>query len=446
MKKNLLAAAAVLFGMNMSAQNLISNSMFDTDMTGWTQYTRNGGSVATCEVTSDGILHVKTNGAGNNTSDTYFKNRFNGGVFYQLPALEAGAKYTLTFDICTQNTAPTRSFSVAVIKGVDLTLNTIDGNNPDGAAIPTVANVVYDPKAISLATTTDITLKTLSYTFTATEAAENAVLAFGFTANSAEWYIDNVFLTPAYLGNPGFETTYNWSKNGGMTWAQDETVENVHGGTKSGKYTPAPNYSTNKEFYQCRSQAPVTYLKVTDNKVTVRFWAKGADGGEVVYGLFYDGNSESSALGLTSYLAEDGESPREGIPMATLTTEWAPYTFVFENTEDMVTPYFGFSCNTTGKTFWIDDIVMYAENDPTLGVSAPVKADESGINVIASGTQVSVLSTVAATVNIYDMVSGGLLGNKQVTEGNTTINLKKGSYIIQVVTNGKSVSEKVIIR
>lgn len=42
MKKTLLAVAAVLFGMNMSAQNLISNSTFDTDATGWSQYTRNG--------------------------------------------------------------------------------------------------------------------------------------------------------------------------------------------------------------------------------------------------------------------------------------------------------------------------------------------------------------------------------------------------------------------
>ena len=37
MKRILLVTAAVLFGMNMSAQNLVSNSMFDTDMTGWTQ-------------------------------------------------------------------------------------------------------------------------------------------------------------------------------------------------------------------------------------------------------------------------------------------------------------------------------------------------------------------------------------------------------------------------
>lgn len=36
MKRILLVTAAVLFGMNMSAQNLVSNSMFDTDMTGWT--------------------------------------------------------------------------------------------------------------------------------------------------------------------------------------------------------------------------------------------------------------------------------------------------------------------------------------------------------------------------------------------------------------------------
>lgn len=33
MKRILLVTAAVLFGMNMSAQNLVSNSMFDTDMT-----------------------------------------------------------------------------------------------------------------------------------------------------------------------------------------------------------------------------------------------------------------------------------------------------------------------------------------------------------------------------------------------------------------------------
>ena len=74
MKRILLVTAAVLFGMNMSAQNLVSNSMFDTDMTGWTQYSRNGGSVATCEV-SDGIFHVKSNGAGDNTTDTNLKNR-----------------------------------------------------------------------------------------------------------------------------------------------------------------------------------------------------------------------------------------------------------------------------------------------------------------------------------------------------------------------------------
>ena len=44
------------------------------------------------------------------------------------------------------------------------------------------------------------------------------------------------------------------------------------------------------------------------------------------------------------------------------------------------------------------------------------------------------------------MVSGSLLGNKQISEGNTNIDLRKGSYIIQVIANGKSVSEKVIIR
>lgn len=437
MKNFLLAVTAVLFGMNISAQNLISNSMFDTDMNGWTQYTRNGGGVAICEVT-EGILHVKTNAAGDNTSDTYLKNRFNGGVFYQLPALEEGTKYTLTFDVCAQNTAETRSFSVAVIKGVDFTKNTADD------VVPTAANVVYDPKAIKVNTSADISLTTLSYTFTVGEATDNAVLAFGFSANSAEWYIDNIFLTPAYLGNPGFETTYNWSKNGGMTWAQDETVGNIHGGAKSGKYTPTPDLE--KKFYECRSQAPVTYLKATDNKVTVRFWAKGAEGGEVVYGLFYDGDKDSQALGLTSYLAEDKISPKEGTPMVTLTTEWTPYTFVFEGTENIITPYFGFSCNATGKTFWIDDIVMYAENDPTLGISASAEADKSGIKVIVSGSRVSVISAVVATVNIYDMVSGSLLGNRQIKEGDNIIDLKKGSYILQIVTNGKSVSEKVIIR
>ena len=132
--------------------------------------------------------------------------------------------------------------------------------------------------------------------------------------------------------------------------------------------------------------------------------------------------------------------------MATLTTEWTPYTFVFEGTDNMVTPYFAFSCNTTGKRFWIDDIVMFAENDPTSGISVPAVTDKSGIKVIATGTQVSVLSATEAIVNIYDMVSGSLLGNKQISEGNTNIDLRKGSYIIQVIANGKSVSEKVIIR
>lgn len=229
-----------------------------------------------------------------------------------------------------------------------------------------------------------------------------------------------------------------------MDWTQDDAEGNVHGGIKSGKYTPAPDLE--KEFYQCRSQAPVTYLKATDNKVTVRFWAKGAEGGETVYGLFYDGNSESTALGLTSYLAEDKKSPKEGTPMATLTTEWSPYTFVFEGTENMITPYFGFSCNTTGKTFWIDDIVMFAENDPTLGISAPAVADNSGIKVFAAGSQVFVASDAAATVNVYSMTTGVLFDSKQITEGNTVIDLAKGAYIIKVVTNGKSVSEKVIIR
>lgn len=432
MKRILLITTAVLFGMNMSAQNLISNSMFDTDMTGWTQYSRNGGSVATCEV-SDGILHVKSNGAGDNTTDTNLKNRFNGGVYTSLPSL-AAQKYTLTLDICAVNTAATRTFSVGILKGVDL--------SADG--VTTTANNVYLPAAQTINTSEGVTLMTLRFDITLSEAVDDAILAFGFSANSAEWYIDNVFLTPAYLGNPGFETTYNWSKNGGMNWERDDTDGNVHGGTYSGKYTPEPD--TEVAFYQCRSQAPVTYLKTTDNKVTVRFWAKGAEGGETIYGLFYDGDSESTALGLTSYLAEDQKSPKEGIPTATLTTEWTPYTFVFEGTENMITPYFGFSCNTTGKTFWIDDIVMFAENDPTSGISTPAVTDKSGVKVIATGTQVSVLSATAATVNIYDMVSGSLLGNKQISEGNTNIDLKKGSYIIQVITNGKSVSEKVIIR
>ncbi len=432
MKRILLVTAAVLFGMNMSAQNLVSNSMFDTDMTGWTQYSRNGGSVATCEV-SDGILHVKSNGAGDNTTDTNLKNRFNGGVYTSLPSL-AAQKYTLTLDICAVNTAETRTFSVGILKGVDL--------SADGAT--TTANNVYLPAAQKINTSAGVTLMTLRFDITLSEAVDDAILAFGFSANSAEWYIDNVFLTPAYLGNPGFETTYNWSKNGGMDWTQDDAEGNVHGGAKSGKYTPTPDLE--KEFYQCRSQAPVTYLKATDNKVTVRFWAKGAECGETVYGLFYDGEKESTALGLGSYLAEDKKSPKEGTPMATLTTEWTPYTFVFEGTDNMVTPYFAFSCNTTGKTFWIDDIVMFAENDPTSGISVPAVTDKSGIKVIATGTQVSVLSATEAIVNIYDMVSGSLLGNKQISEGNTNIDLRKGSYIIQVIANGKSVSEKVIIR
>lgn len=432
MKKSLLAVAAVLFGMNMSAQNLISNSTFDTDATGWSQYTRNGGSIAIFQV-EDGILHVKSNGAGDNTTDANLKNRFNGGIYTSLPSL-AAQKYTLTLDICAVNTAATRTFSVAILKDVDLTA--------DGAT--TTANNVYLPSAQTINTSTDVALITLRFDITLNDAAENAVLALGFTANSAEWYIDNIYLTPAYLGNPGFETTYNWSKNGGMTWAQDDTEGNVHGGTKSGKYTPTPDLE--KEFYQCRSQAPVTYLKTTDNKVTVRFWAKGAEGGEVVYGLFYDGDKNSSALGLSDYLADDKKSPKEGIPMATLTTEWTPYTFVFEGTDNMVSPSVAFSCNETGKTFWIDDIVMFAENDPTLGISAPAVADNSGIKVFAAGSQVFVASDAAATVNVYSMTTGVLFDSKQITEGNTVIDLAKGAYIIQVVTNGKSVSEKVIIR
>lgn len=432
MKKTLLAVAAVLFGMNMSAQNLISNSTFDTDATGWSQYTRNGGSITTFQV-EEGILHVKSNGAGDNTTDANLKNRFNGGIYTSLPSL-AAQKYTLTLDICAVNTATTRTFSVAILKDVDLTA--------DGAT--TTANNVYLPSAQTINTSTDVALITLRFDITLNDAAENAVLALGFTTNSAEWYIDNIYLTPAYLGNPGFETTYNWSKNGGMTWAQDDTEGNVHGGTKSGKYTPTPDLE--KEFYQCRSQAPVTYLKTTDNKVTVRFWAKGAEGGEVVYGLFYDGDKNSSALGLSNYLADDKKSPKEGIPMATLTTEWAPYTFVFEGTDNMVSPSVAFSCNETGKTFWIDDIVMFAENDPTLGISAPAVADNSGIKVFAAGSQVFVASDAAATVNVYSMTTGVLFDSKQITEGNTVIDLAKGAYIIQVVTNGKSVSEKVIIR
>lgn len=340
----------------------------------------------------------------------------------------------MTLDICAVNTAETRTFSVGILKGVDLSAY--------GAT--TTANNVYLPAAQKINTSAGVTLMTLRFDITLSEAVDDAILAFGFSANSAEWYIDNIYLTPAYLGNPGFETTYNWSKNGGMTWAQDDTEGNVHGGTKSGKYTPTPDLE--KEFYQCRSQAPVTYLKTTDNKVTVRFWAKGAEGGEVVYGLFYDGDKNSSALGLSDYLADDKKSPKEGIPMATLTTEWAPYTFVFEGTDNMVSPSVAFSCNETGKTFWIDDIVMFAENDPTLGISAPAVADNSGIKVFAAGSQVFVASDAAATVNVYSMTTGVLFDSKQITEGNTVIDLAKGAYIIQVVTNGKSVSEKVIIR
>lgn len=432
MKKTLLAVAAVLFGMNMSAQNLISNSTFDTDATGWSHYTRNGGSITTFQV-EEGILHVKSNAPGDGDIDANLKNRFNGGVYTSLPSLSA-QKYTLTLDICAVNTAETRTFSVGILKGVDLSAY--------GAT--TTANNVYLPAAQKINTSAGVTLMTLRFDITLSEAVDDAILAFGFSANSAEWYIDNIYLTPAYLGNPGFETTYNWSKNGGMTWAQDDTEGNVHGGTKSGKYTPTPDLE--KEFYQCRSQAPVTYLKTTDNKVTVRFWAKGAEGGEVVYGLFYDGDKNSSALGLSDYLADDKKSPKEGIPMATLTTEWAPYTFVFEGTDNMVSPSVAFSCNETGKTFWIDDIVMFAENDPTLGISAPAVADNSGIKVFAAGSQVFVASDAAATVNVYSMTTGVLFDSKQITEGNTVIDLAKGAYIIQVVTNGKSVSEKVIIR
>ena len=340
----------------------------------------------------------------------------------------------MTLDICAVNTAETRTFSVGILKGVDLSAY--------GAT--TTANNVYLPAAQKINTSAGVTLMTLRFDITLSEAVDDAILAFGFSANSAEWYIDNIYLTPAYLGNPGFETTYNWSKNGGMTWAQDDTEGNVHGGTKSGKYTPTPDLE--KEFYQCRSQAPVTYLKTTDNKVTVRFWAKGAEGGEVVYGLFYDGDKNSSALGLSDYLADDKKSPKEGIPMATLTTEWAPYTFVFEGTDNMVSPNVAFSCNETGKTFWIDDIVMFAENDPTLDISAPAVADNSGIKVFAAASQVFVASDAAATVNVYSMTTGVLFDSKQITEGNTVIDLAKGAYIIQVVTNGKSVSEKVIIR
>lgn len=148
MKRILLVTAAVLFGMNMSAQNLVSNSMFDTDMTGWTQYSRNGGSVATCEV-SDGILHVKSNGAGDNTTDTNLKNRFNGGVYTSLPSL-AAQKYTLTLDICAVNTAETRTFSVGILKGVDL--------SADGAT--TTANNVYLPAAQKINTSAGVTLMT----------------------------------------------------------------------------------------------------------------------------------------------------------------------------------------------------------------------------------------------------------------------------------------------
>lgn len=429
MKKTLLAVAAVLFGMNMSAQNLISNSTFDTDAIGWSQYTRNGGSIAIFQV-EEGILHVKSNGAGDNAIDANLKNRFNGGIYTSLPSL-AAQKYTLTLDICAMDKSATRTFSVAILKDVDLTA--------DGAT--TTANNVYLSSAQTINTSTDVALITLRFDITLNDAAENAVLALGFTANSAEWYIDNIYLTPAYLGNPGFETTYNWSKSG-MTFEYD--AENMHGGVKSGKYTPTPDLE--KEFYQCRLHAPVTYLKTTDNKVTVRFWAKGAEGGEVVYGLFYDGDKNSSALGLSDYLADDKKSPKEGIPMATLTTEWAPYTFVFEGTDNMVSPSVAFSCNETGKTFWIDDIVMFAENDPTLGISAPAVADNSGIKVFAAGSQVFVASDAAATVNVYSMTTGVLFDSKQITEGNTVIDLAKGAYIIQVVTNGKSVSEKVIIR
>lgn len=429
MEKTLLAVAAVLFGMNMSAQNLISNSTFDTDAIGWSQYTRNGGSIAIFQV-EEGILHVKSNGAGDNAIDANLKNRFNGGIYTSLPSL-AAQKYTLTLDICAMDKSATRTFSVAILKDVDLTA--------DGAT--TTANNVYLPAAQKINTSAGVTLMTLRFDITLNDAAENAVLALGFTANSAEWYIDNIYLTPAYLGNPGFETTYNWSKSG-MTFEYD--AENMHGGVKSGKYTPTPDLE--KEFYQCRLHAPVTYLKTTDNKVTVRFWAKGAEGGEVVYGLFYDGDKNSSALGLSDYLADDKKSPKEGIPMATLTTEWAPYTFVFEGTDNMVSPSVAFSCNETGKTFWIDDIVMFAENDPTLGISAPAVADNSGIKVFAAGSQVFVASDAAATVNVYSMTTGVLFDSKQITEGNTVIDLAKGAYIIQVVTNGKSVSEKVIIR
>lgn len=429
MKKTLLAVAAVLFGMNMSAQNLISNSTFDTDATGWSQYTRNGGNIAIFQV-EEGILHVKSSGAGDKDTDANLKNRFNGGVYTSLPSL-AAQKYTLTLDICAMDKSATRTFSVAILKDVDLTA--------DGAT--TTANNVCLPSAQTINTSTDVALTTLRFDITLNDAAENAVLALGFTANSAEWYIDNIYLTPAYLGNPGFETTYNWSKSG-MTFEYD--AENMHGGVKSGKCTSTPNLE--KEFYQCRLHAPVTYLKTTDNKVTVRFWAKGAEGGEVVYGLFYDGDKNSSALGLSDYLADDKKSPKEGIPMATLTTEWAPYTFVFEGTDNMVSPSVAFSCNETGKTFWIDDIVMFAENDPTLGISAPAVADNSGIKVFAAGSQVFVASDAAATVNVYSMTTGVLFDSKQITEGNTVIDLAKGAYIIQVVTNGKSVSEKVIIR
>ena len=86
----------------------------------------------------------------------------------------------MTLDICAVNTAATRTFSVAILKDVDLTA--------DGAT--TTANNVYLPSAQTINTSTDVALITLRFDITLNDAAENAVLALGFTANSAEWYID----------------------------------------------------------------------------------------------------------------------------------------------------------------------------------------------------------------------------------------------------------------
>lgn len=287
------------------------------------------------------------------------------------------------------------------------------------------------------------------------------VLYYGHLATGTKIWIDDVKITEivadnatdltdgnscngdfeADILNAGNNTKYGWECNVSTISALFE-IDNVDpiNGANSMKVTNNGT-SASADGMGWQSQMVWMFTPLKGQKYSIEFKAKAtnatADNPTMILAevidVWKDGNRYNALTAPIPFaLTSDVQTFKADLPNeVTLTDE---YTFMF---------WLGYL--PVGESLWLDDIKIYQTTDNPTDVIYEL-SDDKNTTISGAVNAINIATTQKADAYIYT-TNGALLNKIVIDEAETSVEVAKGIYIVQVISGSKIVkSSKVLVK